>query len=109
MDVGERPGKFGFIGILLVTAGAYLLHVHTTYKGILEPFRAIGRERGSVLMIIVAFIYSITSNLGKMAIQHSSPVFFGCVYPLILGAVLFPFMKYKSKAPLSMIISRPKI
>lgn len=107
--LGERPGKFGLIGILLVTAGAYLLHVHTTYKGILEPFRAIGRERGSVLMIIVAFIYSITSNLGKMAIQHSSPVFFGSVYPIILGIALFPLMKYKSKASLSMIVSRPKM
>ncbi len=107
--LGEQPGKFGLIGILLVTAGAYLLHVHTTYKGILEPFKAIGRERGSVLMIIVAFIYSITSNLGKMAIQHSSPVFFGSAYPIILGIVLFPLTKYKSRAPLSVIVSRPKI
>jgi uncharacterized membrane protein len=65
-------------------------------------------------MIIVAFIYSITSNLGKMSIQHSSPVFFGCVYPLILGAAMFPLMKFKVRAQsnvplLSAIVSRPKI
>ncbi len=132
--LGEQPSKFGLAGILLVTIGAYLLHVHTTYKGILEPFKAIGRERGSVLMIIVAFIYSITSNLGKMAIQHSSPVFFGSAYPIILGAALFPLAFFKigrqrtlcslrqrgktslstrilevSKGSLAMIVSRPKI
>ncbi|MGR3311325.1 MAG: EamA family transporter [Candidatus Brocadiales bacterium] len=107
--LGERPGKFGLVGIFLVTAGAYLLNIHTTHKGFLEPFKAIGRERGSVLVIIVAFIYSITSNLGKMAIQHSSPVFFGCIYPIILGIVLFPIMKYKCNAPISVIFSRPKI
>lgn len=35
-------------------------------------------------MIIVALIYSITSSLGKMAVVHSSPVFFGVIYVTVL-------------------------
>lgn len=74
--LGELPDRSGTLGIILIGIGAYLLNVHTSMAGILEPLRAIRRERGSVLMLIVAFIYSITSNLGKVAIQHSSPAFF---------------------------------
>ena len=31
-------------------------------------------------MIAVAVIYSVTATLGKMAIEHSSPLFFGITY-----------------------------
>lgn len=72
--LGEKLDSYGIIGISLTTIGAYLLHVKTTRKGILEPFKAIRRERGSVYMIIVAFIYSITSNLGKMAVLDRKSV-----------------------------------
>jgi drug/metabolite transporter (DMT)-like permease len=74
--LGEKPDKFGFIGIILVVIGAYLLNVHTISQGFLAPFRAIAEEKGSVLMIIVAFIFSIGICLGKIAIQHSSTEFF---------------------------------
>jgi uncharacterized membrane protein len=41
-------------------------------------------------MIVVALIYSITSVLGKSAIQHSSPAFMGiCYFPLV-SLVLLP-------------------
>ena len=93
--LGERLGKLGIISIFLATAGAYLLNVNTTKKGILEPFKAIRRERGSLYMILVAFIYSITSNLGKMAIIHSSPLFFAATYLPILAIVFFPIVMWK--------------
>ncbi len=52
-------------------------------------------------MLLVAFIYSITSNLGKLAIQHSSPIFFGVVYFLILTIVFFPILLFKSEKSFS--------
>ena len=95
--LGEFPDRSGMSGILLIAIGAYLLNVHMSKKGILKPFKAIFEERGSVLMIIVAFIYSITSNLGKLAIQHSSPVFFGILYFLLLSIVSLPVVTIGSK------------
>jgi len=94
--LGESIDISGFTGILLVTLGAYLLNVHTVRHGILEPIKAVMKERGSLLMIVVAFIYSITSNLGKMAIQHSNPLFFSFFYPAFLSAILFPVMILKN-------------
>lgn len=104
--LGERLDRFGIAGILLTAIGAYLLNVKTTKKGILEPFKAIGRERGSIYMIIVAFIYSITSNLGKMAILHSSPLFFASTDLPILAAILFPILMWKSHGRVKQLFSR---
>lgn len=53
MILGEKPGKHGIVGILLTACGAYLLNVRTTRKGIWEPFKAIGQERGSVYMFLL--------------------------------------------------------
>jgi drug/metabolite transporter (DMT)-like permease len=66
------------------------LNLHEMRNGFLSPFKAIGREKGSVLMIVVAFIYSITSSLGKMAIEHSSPLFFGATYFIVLTVLFSP-------------------
>ncbi|MFO0793517.1 MAG: DMT family transporter [Candidatus Brocadiaceae bacterium] len=100
--LGEKVDTYGMVGILFTSIGAYLLNVTTTRKGILEPFRAICRERGSLYMILVAFIYSITSNLGKMAILHSSPLFFSATYLPMLAIAAFPVLMWKNQG-------RPKI
>jgi len=75
--LGERVSLWGGMGILLIASGSYTLNISKIKEGIFEPLRAITREKGSVLMIAVALIYSLTSSLGKMAIGHSSPYFSG--------------------------------
>ncbi len=103
--LGEVPGIHGVSGILLIVTGAYFLNVDLSSKGILEPIKAIGREKGVTLMILVALIYSITSTLGKVAVRHSSPVFFGFFYPFVLTAILTPIVWHRGKKHL--ILSRP--
>jgi drug/metabolite transporter (DMT)-like permease len=105
--LGERPDKAGLAGVVLVATGAYLLNIHAAREGLLAPFKAVLREEGSLMMIIVALIYSITSNLGKLAIQHSSPLFFATVYPAMLATALLPVAVLNSG--LSSLISRPAL
>jgi drug/metabolite transporter (DMT)-like permease len=105
--LGERPDKSGFIGISLVVIGAYLLNVHTVSRGLLEPFKAIAKEKGSVLMIIVAFTFSLGACLGKIAVQHSEPIFFSVTYSLLLSLVLFIIISFKTKHFFSKAIARP--
>ena len=88
--LGEKVSMQGAAGIIMIAAGSYILNIHTVRKGILEPFRAVTREKGSVFMIFVALIYSVTSSLGKMAIEHSSPLFFGVTYFIVLTVVFAP-------------------
>ncbi|GJQ57616.1 MAG: DMT family transporter [Candidatus Scalindua sp. AMX11] len=105
--LGELPDKTGVIGIMLVATGAYLLNVHTVHLGILGPIKAIGKERGSVLMIVVAFLFSITSILGKIAVQHSNPTFFAVFYSFLLSFSLFFIIQFKTKRIVSKIVSQP--
>src|SRR4030042_1796256 len=95
--LGERVSSVGATGILFIAAGSYALHISKIREGIFEPLRAITRERGSVLMIGVALIYSLTSTLGKVAIQHSSPLFFGSTYFTALALFFAPIAFYKNK------------
>ena len=103
--LNEEPTPLGIAGVLLITLGAYLLNAGASRYGILGPFKAIWKEKGSILMIIVSLIYGVTSTLGKVAVEHSSPVFFGFFYPLILASVLTVFVAWKGR--LKEVISRP--
>ena len=43
--------------------------------GLLGPFKALLRKKGPKLMLFVAFLFSITSNIDKIGAQNSSPIF----------------------------------
>lgn len=88
---GEAVSPRGASGIVLIAAGSYVLNIRDIGRGLLEPLRAIGRERGSVMMLAVAAIYSITSSLGKVAINHSSALFFGATYYIVFPLAYTPF------------------
>ena len=97
----EYPDTSGLLGIFLVTLGGYLLNFHTISRGVLEPFRCITREKGCLLMLVVALIYSITSNLGKAAIQHSNPLFFTVFYLTFRSLVITPLVCFKIRGKFS--------
>lgn len=90
--LGERPGSRQLLGIICIVAGGYLLNVRASKEGLLGPVRAVFREKGSVLMLLVALIYSVTSTLGKLAINHSGPVFFGAIYFTLVTVAFSPFV-----------------
>ncbi|NWF75170.1 MAG: EamA family transporter [Nitrospirae bacterium] len=106
--LGEKVSIQGGFGIFLLAAGSYTLNLNLMRKGILEPFFAIKKEKGSVLMIFVAFIYSITSSLGKMAIEHSSPLFFGITYFLVLTIFFTPISLFCGRHELKIFMSEKK-
>ncbi len=95
--LGEAVSVQGSIGILLIAAGSYILNLEEVRKGVFAPFKAIMREKGSLFMIAVALLYSITSSLGKMAIEHSSPVFFGATYFITLNIAYIPIGLYMGR------------
>ncbi len=97
--LGEHVSHLALMGILAMVAGSYLLQVGKVREGLLEPIKALMREKGAMLMLGVAFIYSITSNLGKVAITHSSPQFFATFFALemALVALFIPYHRGDKK------------
>lgn len=89
----EKLAFYGIWGVFLVSLGAYLLNAHTIKDGgVLAPIKNLYREKGSMLMILVAFIYSLTSVLGKKAILLSSPQSFPGIYFSLFFVALTPFV-----------------
>ncbi|MFA5353114.1 MAG: DMT family transporter [Thermodesulfovibrionales bacterium] len=95
--LGEEVSLSGAVGVAGIACGGYILNISDIRKGVWAPFAAIRRERGAVYMIIVSFIYAFTSSLGKMAIEHSSPLFFGAAYITALVILLTPIALYKGR------------
>jgi uncharacterized membrane protein len=104
LALGEAVSVAGGMGILLIAAGSYVLNIEEVKKGIFAPFKAILREKGSQFMIAVALLYSITSSMGKMAIEHSSPVFFGAAYFIALNIAYIPVGLYMGRHDLKVFI-----
>lgn len=104
--IGEKVSLKGIGGIFFLAVGSYTMNLRELRKGIVGPFRAVIKEKGSVLMIVVAFLYSITSSLGKVAIMHSSPLFFGATYFIILTIIFAPVACWMDKYELKGFIAK---
>jgi uncharacterized membrane protein len=82
--LGEVPGRAGTAGILLVASGSFLL-TWDRERGPGGGLGALRREKGILLMALVALIFSFTSTLGKLGVTLSSPTFFGFAYTLTVA------------------------
>ncbi len=88
--LGERVTGPGFLGILLVVLGSYVLNLDQRRHGFWTPFRALFQEPGSRQMLAAAALYSLTSLAGKALVQHSSPAYFSVHYTVVMTLVLAP-------------------
>ena len=106
--LGEKVSFPGGAGILLIVAGSYVLNIGEMKNGLMEPLKAIRKEKGSLLMICVALLYSFTSSFGKLAIEHSSPLFFGVSYFIALNIVFAPIGIFMAKGDLGPFLREGK-
>lgn len=86
--LGEIPDRWGIFGILAVCAGSYVLHLDIGRHSVFAPFKAMFKEKGSGIMLLVAFIFSFSSVIGKVAIVHSSVMFFQMSFFAVLSVLL---------------------
>ena len=108
--IGERPSLPASIGILLIVAGSYVMNINLKEYGFLRPIKAIFTEKGTRLIVLVAFLYSITSIIGKKLVLYSNPFFFSIYYTFVMSIATLPFglsaMKNKkAKITSSVILS----
>lgn len=86
---GEIPPAVGMVGVLFIVAGAYAL-LYTPSTGLLAPFAAIRKNKGVRYMLIVAILYSITSAIDKVGVQHSSPILWAGSVNVWISLLLAP-------------------
>jgi len=105
--LGENLSAIGIVGVVLVAIGTYTLQIERAKFGWLEPWLAIFKNRGSLYMLIVAICYAVTATLGKLAIQHSSPLFMTIVYFSLLALGYTPFVLISTKGKLTPLSGIP--
>ena len=104
--LGQFPDRYGILAIVLIVIGAYILNYHGLKQGFLEPFRTIFYSRGSVYMLIVAFLWSVTANIDKIGVEESSPIFWAFSKDFLILLFLMGFVLKRSKKPLKQIQDR---
>jgi len=90
--LGETPGAFGLLGIVLIVGGGYAMHLDKIRGGFLAPLKAIAREKGSLLTLLVAAIWSISAVYDKVATVTSSPAYYTTFFSLAFALVYAPFL-----------------
>ncbi|MGB8688000.1 MAG: EamA family transporter [Microcoleus sp.] len=104
--VGEYPKFFDYIGILLIVIGSYLLNIKEKSQGYLAPFKALLNEPGPKFMLIVAFLWSITSNFDKIGVKNSSPIFWLFSLFGTMTVLLLPILLHKTPNPSRKILKQ---
>ena len=102
--VGEYPNFFDGIGVFLIVMGSYLLNIKEKSQGYLAPFKALLHQPGSKLMLLVAFLWSITTNFDKIGVQNSSPIFWVFALLTSMSVLLLPVLLHKTSNPKRQII-----
>ncbi len=106
--VHENPSVADAIGILLIVLGSYVLNLRERRNGYFAPLRSMWRNRGSRYMLMVAFIWSITSNFDKVGVVHSSPLFWSTSLYCFLTVGMTPIAIVKSRRHFDQIVPNLK-
>lgn len=105
--LGEVPSTGGVFGVIVIVIGSYVLNVDPGSYTLFSPFKALFREKGSMIMLVVAFIFSLTAALGKKAILHSSVMFFSVLFFLVLNLIILLIMIMTGRISMRQLASRP--
>ena len=94
--LNESIGTSGFIGILMITVGSLALQ-WTKGGSLIDPFKNFAKNRASQLALLVAFLYSISTNFDKVGIRHSSAILYPASIYAFQAMVLLPIVIWRKK------------
>ncbi|MGA1871322.1 MAG: EamA family transporter [bacterium] len=103
----ETPTWWSGLGILIVCVGGYILNVNFEKWTFFTPLKAIGKETGSWIMLIVSFLFSFAAVIGKVMIVHSSPLFFAVSFFTGFNVVFLLFLFISGKILPGTFINAP--
>lgn len=107
--VGEGVSAVAFVGILLVVIGGYALFFHS-FRELLIPFKRFAREKGSVLMFVVAVMFSVTSVLGRKMVLRVGSANMGAFYPISTALLLLAVYVLSGRAAREPLrVGRPRL
>lgn len=85
--LNELPDIRGIVGIALIIAGAYGIHLNSS--DLLKPFRQFFYNRGTLYMLIVSLMWSISATVEKTAVLASSPSFYAIFFHIVMTSLSY--------------------
>ncbi|WP_429221579.1 EamA family transporter [Methanobacterium oryzae] len=107
--IGEYPTLLGIIGVVLIVIGSYVLNFNDKEKGYLTPFKAMLEEHGPRLMLVAAFLLSLSSTVDKIGVLNSSPIFWAFSVHIFTTLTLAPILLYEIENHLKISSTELKI
>lgn len=101
--LNEAPSSFRLLGIFIIVIGSYILNIGNNKKGLFAPIANLFKNKGVLLSLFAALLWSITPIFQKQAIFQTNPItplyasFTGMVFITIylLASNTSAFKKYK--------------
>lgn len=106
--IGEFPNGQGIAGILLVVLGSYLLNLDPKKMSLLEPFKAMARNKGTRLMFAVAILWSISGVFDKISITNSSVLQHITFTNILIFITITAWLAFRKKLKLTEIYGARK-
>jgi len=106
--INEYASPIGVIGVLFVTFGVYTLKISSRSQGLFTPFKKLLDEKGAQYAFLVMLIYSITSNIDKIGVEATSPIFWTLSIHITISILLFIAVLYFVDNGVSQIKSNAK-
>lgn len=103
------PTPIGIVGVFITVIGVYMLHFDHETKHIFSPFQAILKEKGIMLTLFVAILWSIVIPLQKLAIDNSTPYFYTAFFQLIWTIFFAPIAYFADKKNFKRLFSKKMI
>lgn len=72
--IGEVPTLLGLAGVFTIVGGTWLLATARTGADATRPLRALWKDPGARLMLLVAFLYGTSSTFDKVGVLASAPI-----------------------------------
>jgi len=107
MFLGELPNIWGGAGVLLTVLGSFVLNLDPRETGSGFKSAQMTREPGSILMLLVAFLFGFAVVIGKVAIVHSSVMFFTVLFFAALNLSMVLFLWLLGKVSLQTFTGNP--
>jgi drug/metabolite transporter (DMT)-like permease len=70
---GEVPSWTKVLGIVLIVAGTFAIHIDVLSSGWLEPLKAVVVDAGSRYMLAVALLYAVAGPIEKRVVLMTGP------------------------------------
>lgn len=105
----ESVSVVGCFGILFIVIGSYVLNIDRIKDGIFHPFLGLLHEKGSRIMLLVAFIFSLAAVIGKKGMQHSSPLFFSFFFFTIFSLCMLILLFFIGRLDMHRLMVRKRL